>query len=173
MRDGWIPPEIVTEEEYQLAKTAEDIVYRGFVGFGCSFGAKFFGGYARSKNSKGEWRNHALEARNNLLKQASNLKGIEFRVGSYLELDIPYNSIIYCDPPYKNTLKYSNAINYDEFWNWCKDRSLEGHSLFVSEYDAPKEWKCIWQKETHVNFDSNRNKPELRIEKLFTYDRNK
>ncbi|MDD3417562.1 MAG: hypothetical protein PHY47_26820 [Lachnospiraceae bacterium] len=48
--------------------------YVGFVGFLCSFGSKFFGGYARGKNNSGDARNYAMESYNNLNKQSPNLR---------------------------------------------------------------------------------------------------
>jgi len=49
LQDGWIPPEIVTEWDYYVAKEDQDIDphIAGFVGFACSFAGKFWGGYAR------------------------------------------------------------------------------------------------------------------------------
>ena len=45
-------PEIISEEEYQNVKnnkSSYDSWYVGLVGFCATFGAKYFGGYARSK----------------------------------------------------------------------------------------------------------------------------
>jgi DNA adenine methylase len=51
LQQGWEPPDIVTEAEYQYIKAHkdEDPALTAFVGFGCTFGAKWFGGYARDK----------------------------------------------------------------------------------------------------------------------------
>ena len=51
---GWEPPEQVSEEEYKALRHAEPSALRGFVGYGCSFGGKWFGGYARSKKISGD-----------------------------------------------------------------------------------------------------------------------
>ena len=47
LKDGWIPPEIVSENDYQSAKKNQDkeLHIAGFVGFACSFAGKFWGGY--------------------------------------------------------------------------------------------------------------------------------
>ena len=76
----------------------------GYVGFQLSYGAKWFGGYRRDSIGK---RNYSLEAYNNIVKDISLLKNIDFYNLTYNELIIPENSIIYCDPPYKNTTKYT------------------------------------------------------------------
>lgn len=44
--------------------------------------------------------------------------------------------------------------------------------IFVSEYNAPDDFECIWSKEHLANFDCNRGNDTLkkiRVEKLFTY----
>lgn len=146
----------------------------GFAGFGCSFGGKFFGGYARGKAKSGEWRNYAAETKRNLLKQAPNLKGILFVCSPFTELVIPPNSIIYCDPPYEGTTKYATGgFDHKEFWQWCREKSLEGHKVFVSEYNAPDDFECVWSKGVTANFDSNRSSASGRIEKLFIWKGNK
>ncbi|WP_428221998.1 hypothetical protein [Gaoshiqia sediminis] len=50
-----------------------------------------------------------------MIKQAPNLKGIDFRCCNYWELDIPDNSVIYCDPPYKGTTGYNTKIDHNRF----------------------------------------------------------
>jgi DNA adenine methylase len=80
--------------------------------------------------------------------------------------------VIYCDPPYQGTTKYSSkTINYNEFWQWCRD--LSGNNIvLVSEYNAPDDFECVWSKTTLANFDSNRDfdsNKKKRIEKLFKY----
>jgi len=166
--DGWEPPTIVSEELYKFAKISSVISADiGFIGFCCSFGSKWFGGYARNKIGT----NYAATNARNLIKQAPNLKGVDFRCGSYLDLDIPNNSIIYCDPPYQGTTKYSTGgFDYDVFWQWCGDKVDEGHKVFVSEYNAPDDWNCVWQKKVSANFDSGREGGVERVEKLFTLD---
>ncbi len=41
---GGIPIDNLSREEYKVYKTAEASAMRGFVGFGCSFAGKWFGG---------------------------------------------------------------------------------------------------------------------------------
>lgn len=167
--NGWIPPENISEEEYgNLNKFRHVDPKTAVAGFGSSFGGKFFGGYARGKNSFGDWRNYASETKRNLLKQAPNLKGIAFFCSPYNQLDIPNRSIIYCDPPYAGTTKYETGnFNHKEFWQWCRDKSKEGHQVFVSEYTAPDDFRCVWEKETTANFDSSRASASRRTERLF------
>ena len=156
---GWIPPQHVTEEHYNqiknnIDKYSPELV--GFVGICCSFGAKFFGGYARRSKDGSKVFNYALAGSNNLLKQAPNLKGIEFHSVDYRELEIPPSSIIYCDIPYKGTTKYKNKFDYTEFWKWANNKVRDNNQVFVSEYIAPPDWVSIWSREINSSFDHDR-----------------
>lgn len=164
---GWVPPEIITEEQYYQIKNnminySPDLV--GYVGFQLSYGAVWFSTYRRDKNGK---RNYSKEAFNNVMKQAPFLKGIVFENKSYLDLEIPENSIIYCDPPYQDTVKYkvSPNFNYTQFWSWVREKS-KNHQVFVSEYNAPDDFKCIWQKKVNNTLAKDTGSKHG-VEKLF------
>lgn len=117
----------------------------GYVGFNLSFAAKFFGGYRRDKVGI---RNYENEAQQNLLAQQSSIQGVDFSCGNYFDLNIPDGSIIYCDPPYKGTTKYATkGFDYDKFYNWCRDMVIKGHTIFVSEYNMPDDFECVWEKD--------------------------
>ncbi len=75
----------------------------GFVGIGCSYSGKWFGGYARNKTG----RNYCLNAHNSILKQLNEIRDIKFDCKDYKELEFD-GCLIYCDPPYKETTKYKN-----------------------------------------------------------------
>lgn len=51
VQQGYNLPEHITLEQYRYIRENKDAdpVLAGFVGFGCSFGGKWFGGYARNK----------------------------------------------------------------------------------------------------------------------------
>ena len=51
------------------------------------------------------------------------------------------------------------------FYKWCRAMKEDGHTVFVSEYNMPSDFKCIWQKEVRnaMNLTSTK-KP---IEKLY------
>ena len=138
----------------------------GYVGFNLSFGAKFFGGYGRDNVGKRDYEN---EAQQNIKAQQPALRGIQLSCCSYDELDIPTNSIIYCDPPYWGTTKYKNSIDYGKFWEWVRQKFNEGHRVFVSEYNAPKDFVCVWQKEIVSSLTKNTGE-KVGVEKLFVYE---
>jgi len=165
LQSGWKPPKNLTKEEYKEIKDNKDnysMELVAFVGFLCSFGGKWFGGY--SQNKKGD--NYAQRGHNVLLKDIEKMKDVEFIHSSYLELDIPDNSIIYCDPPYANTTSYKDKFNHEEFWEWCRNKTKEGHILYVSEYNAPDDFICVFEKEVKTILNKN-NQNTIRVEKLF------
>lgn len=155
-------PFSLSEEEYKEMKTKKELNgITGVLGFACSFGSKWFGGYARGSSD-----NYALNARNNAIKQSPNLKGVDFVSSSYDNFYIPLKSIIYCDPPYEDTTKYKGDFNHSRFWDWCRKMKAAGHTIFVSEYNAPDDFKEVWRKEVTTCFSGYGTlKP---IEKLFT-----
>ena len=165
-------PDHVSEEMYQELKTKKELNgVTGWAGYSLSFGAKWFGGYARDiKGLDGE-ENEVTQTRrgkNNALAQSPNLKDCLFINSSYQVLDIPKYSIIYCDPPYEGTTKYKDGFNHSEFWEWVRTKSLEGHSVFVSEYNAPEDFICVWQKTLTTSFSTSESIKA--VEKLFIFD---
>ena len=140
----------VGEEKYkEIQKNRENYPkwLVGYVGFQLSFGAKFFGGYRRDKAGVRDYEN---EAQQNLKAQQNLIKDVSFLCGSYDEVELVPNSIIYCDIPYKDTTKYntSKGFDYDKFYNWCIEKHNEGHKVFISEYYMPEDkFECVWEKE--------------------------
>ena len=169
-------PIAITEEEYNKVRLNKDKYekwYVGFVGFCATFGAKYFGGYARGlKEDKITPRDMATEGIKNIEKQRKNLQNIKFKCCSYDEINKNIKDfVIYCDPPYKGTLKYTTDFDYDKFYKWCKEMS-KNNIVLISEYWMPEEFECIWEKKTTVRIDSNKkskDKKMERIEKLFIY----
>ncbi|WP_115460608.1 DNA adenine methylase [Winogradskyella aurantiaca] len=168
--DNWNPPSFVSEALYldmrdnpEAFKSYE----RGYVGFN-SYAGKWFAGYRRDKEGKRDyWREHY----NNIKRQIPFLKGVELRNQSYLELDIPENSIIYCDPPYEATTSYRSGFDHVKFWEWCREKSKEGHQVFISEYRAPGDFYCVWERDAKSTFSYNGTSGGTKEskERLFVY----
>ena len=144
---------------------------KGWVGFMGSYNGRFFdGGYSGHNVAiKNGYRDYIGEGIRQILEQVPKLKGVGFMCGSYdREMALPPNSVIYCDPPYKNTKQYGNSKDFDHasFWQWCRDMTIQGHKVFVSEYNAPDDFKCVWEMEvTNSLSTKNTYRP---TEKLFT-----
>ena len=168
LRDGWIPPKVVTEDEYKDIKEHKEKYpdyLVGYCGYQLSYGGKFFGGYRRDKVGK---RDYCKEAYNFTLKQVPHLKGIEFGVKDYREITGIEGAVIYCDPPYKDTVRYTNVECFDHeyFYNWCL-KMAKKNTVLVSEYWMPEGFKEIWSKPVKVCLDSTRSNGLQKIERLF------
>ncbi len=128
--ENWNPPQSVSEAEYKHIKYNQDQYPKhlvGYVGFN-SFGGKWFAGYRRDKEGK---RDYWGEHYRNITKQVPKLEGIILSCKSYTALEIPKQSIIYCDPPYASTTKYRDDFEHAQFWDWCRQQSKAGHQVFI------------------------------------------
>ena len=123
--NGWLPNELITEDFYQCVKNNKDIdkALTAYVGFAMSFGGKWFGGYRRDisgtkDNPDLKTSNETEQSRrsyDSLLKQQKRLLGVDFRHSHYQNLDIPPNSIIYCDPPLQEHYKVQGQLRSRSF----------------------------------------------------------
>lgn len=150
-----------------LGDTLEEAMI-GWVGFMGSFNGRFFDGGYSGHDVKG--RDYIGEQMRNTMSQIDTLKGVVFMCGSYDTLEIPKNSVIYCDIPYKNTKQYSTSkgFDHDAFWEWCRNKTKEGNDVLISEYQAPDDFVCVWQKQvTNAMNTKNTYKP---TEKLFVHE---
>lgn len=156
-----------TEIDYKNLRLNDNYPYKGYAGFAFSYGGKWLGGWARDGKGK---RDYVNEAYNNALKQSSKLQDIVLLSTRYQDLEIPPQSLIYCDPPYAKTTKYKGLgdFNHEEFWEWCRVKGNEGHTVFVSEYQAPSGFQCIWEKEIVSSLTMNTGSKKA-VEKLFRY----
>lgn len=161
-------PDRVSEEEYKSYKGLPPQSVTSFVRFGCSFGGKFENGYARGKAADGTARNYWAETKRNALKQSPKIQNVQFICDSYENLSFE-NTLIYCDPPYAGTSGYkTGAFDHEKFFEWCRGQAKNNNIVFVSEYNAPDDFECVWQGEIKTNFASNRKSATHNaIEKLF------
>ena len=168
MREGWVPPSIVTEgdyKHYQSLKDSKDPM-TGFVGYGCSFSGKYFGGYARSGA-----RNYALNAKNSLLRKFKALrdKQVTFTAHDYARVMPSGGDVVYCDPPYQGTTGYAIAPDFDwaGFWAWVRERS-QAAKIFTSSYEAPHGFWPILTIPTKTDMHTKHGK-EARAERVFIW----
>jgi DNA adenine methylase len=175
-RGGVIPMEIPKSLYYEIKENP--IMYPkymvGYVASACSYGGGWWKGYANYNPNKNE--NHIREAYNGLRKQLSEFKYFaesKFCCSSYEELKYPPKSVIYCDPPYQSATSehYKNEKNFDfdYFWEWCRKMKKDGHTVFISEYDAPGDFECVWEKEKKDGMSTTKSgeKQKTKVEKLF------
>lgn len=167
---GGVLPENISEEEYKLAKTDDRAWYRAFVGFGCSFAGKYFGGYAR-EGKRGEI-SFAKYAKNSITKKFKTIgDNVLFTCADYQELVIPQISMIYCDIPYKDSTGYSvGKFNHNEFYEWAQYRSSQGHEVYVSEYveNVPDFATVVWEHRSRKSIRDASGMQVNTAEVLFT-----
>lgn len=168
-------PTTISEEEYNRVKANRDRYepwYVGLVGFCGSFGAKYFGGYARAYKHDGvTLRDVPNEAIRNLQKQSPNIQDIIFECKSFLDYNPKEykNCVFYLDPPYRKTLSYSTGgFPYEEFDNWAIALA-KNNTVLISEYYLPEDnFECIWSKDVKVGISAQGDiKNKKRVEKLF------
>ena len=110
-----------------------------------------------------------MNAHNSIMKQVNEIKGIKFACKDYRELECE-GCLIYCDPPYKNTTKYSIIGSFDteEFWNVMRNWS-KNNTVIISEYEAPNDFECIKEINTKTDIRNRSGKRENRVERLFKF----
>ena len=88
----------------------------GWIGFMSSFNGKLFAGYSGNYPH----RDYIGESIRNVELQIEKIQTVNFYCCGYGELQIPEQSIIYCDIPYRQTSEYSTTgFDHDRFWGWC------------------------------------------------------
>ncbi len=172
LKDGYIPVDFISRDDFYKIKLNKDeypMEVVALCGILASYNGNWFrayGGYSATKT--GVDRNYYREGVNNLMRQLPKLMGIEYVCCEYDELEIPANSIIYCDPPYQNIDKtyQEKQFCHDKFWDWCRSMSMNGHQVFVSEYNAPDDFVAVWEKKTSI---THPNQKLTSTERLFVF----
>ncbi len=160
----------INKTKWNLLKNSDNASpEKSFAGYALSFSGIYFGSYVKNYNDI---------VYNNLYRY--DLSHIKFEAKDYKKLTQKVNKggyLIYCDPPYKNTdcspykrLDSSIEFNSDEFWNFANYWKSCGNIVVVSEFTAPKGWKCIWSKpRKNLANAYTELKQEYFVEKLFIF----
>lgn len=166
---GWEPPRSIDEPTYHALRNASPSALRAFVGFGVSFGGKWFGGYA--KDNPGECHFYADASARKLLKIRHILVASSVTCCSYDSVNPPPGSVVYCDPPYRGTLEFDGVASFDsdKFWSVARGWATSGVHVFVSEYAAPEDWRSIMDHEALLHVKRTPSKRERRTERLFVH----
>lgn len=156
---GWVPP-VVTEETYHAAKALLDTdPLKAFVGFGCSFGAKWFGGFARGAADGSSTRSYEAEARRVLSADVAHVKTFARIDFLSVAAEAEPGLLSYCDPPYAGTTGYrQGAFDHAAFWQRCREWVAVGVPVFVSEYAAPEDFVEVWSKEQLSTVSHNKTR---------------
>jgi DNA adenine methylase len=169
---GGALPETVTREMYAAHRHAEPSWLRGVIGFGASFGGKWFGGYGAQKiDARHRHETVYPGSRSTLLRQGAVFAShpdIRFERSDYVHVNPAPGSVVYCDPPYLGTTAYaSGAFDHRRFYqviqSWAADCFV-----YVSEYQILPgvAHRMIWERERRTSLKKDVN-AEVRLEKLF------
>ena len=112
----------------------------------------------------------SLAQQENLLRSKSiESSNISITSVSYDEIDLPDPSetVIICDPPYRDTQGYQVDFDNDKFEQWCIDKSREGYEVFVCEYNIENPaFEEVWSKEV-INCGGGNKNQKRSVEKLY------
>ena len=107
----------------------------------------------------------SLERLENVERMESQNVQIVASADDYRNYVYQDDDVVYCDPPYANTSKYTVDFDNEGFWQWCRTRNFP---VYISEYRAPEDFISVWSKEKRRLFSSS-NLSANAIEHLFLH----
>ncbi len=170
VQNGWEPPAEVSKETWEAAKALPDSdPLKAFCGFACSFGARWFQGYATDKNGtrnrNGIPSNFAAGAAKKL---PSEVRGLRFDAVDFNAVEPgPTAAMLYLDPPYAGAKSYEGSPKFDHskfverVLGWAKHTHV-----FVSEYAFPV-GECVWERSQITTVSRDKSKYAPAIERLY------
>lgn len=94
---------------------------------------------------------------------------IDFTSFDYRDYQYEEGDVVYCDPPYSGTKGYDGReFDNDTFWDWVRTRD---YPVYVSEYNAPADFTCIWQKKIPKKGAGGKSAHQKATEKVFVHQR--
>jgi len=173
VRDGWDPPDSISEEEWRNAKRLDDDnPLKAFAGFGCSFGGGWFHAFSRGHHKKPNW-NPARQTRAALLRDLPAISACELSAMSFFEAcphTAPAPECVFADPPYAGTERYRGApaFDHDRFWSFCQAWADRGTRVFVTEFSCPVPAHVeMERRRPETSGQQKRQASEGRVERLF------
>lgn len=161
-----ILPGEVTREDYEAAKVLpNDSGLRAFVGFGCSWGGKFFGGYAGGLNGV---LTYPQLAKRNVERHVYSLPLATFDRASFFERQPEPGVIGYLDPPYAGTTPYAGVEPWqpDRFIARVREWVEVGSVMYVSEYDFPI-GRVVFERTAKRTLGASNGEKEAATERLY------
>jgi DNA adenine methylase len=161
----FVPDLSVSDAEYRAGKVSGVVDRRhALIAFGCSFGGKKWGGYARNDRLN----DYVRAARNGWRRKFDRIHSVDTVVvlSDYAALTVPDGAVVYCDPPYVGTTGYAgHGWDPERFYAWVEALSVRC-SVYVSEYAAPSHWVQVWEREHAASLSEDDNTRRV-TERLF------
>ena len=102
------------------------------------------------------------------IKELATGIDIDFHSFDYRDYQHEEGDVVYCDPPYAGVEKYDGReFNHEEFWEWVR---TSDYPVYVSEYNAPDDFPCIWQKEIPKKFAGGKSAHQKATEHLYIHN---
>ena len=93
----------------------------------------------------------------------ADASSLSWTSGSYETIEIPENSVVYCDIPYENTYGYMNRkFEHKDFYDWARNQK---ELVVISSYECPEDFVPVAQFEYVSRYSSVGGKKVF--EKLF------
>lgn len=164
-------PESITPDEWETLRTSPPSAVRGPVGFGGSFGGRWFSSYAKGGyNANGQPRNHYGESLRRARRDIEGMRGrvsTSFRCHPFDEIQVTPECVIYADPPYRDTLGYGIEFDHGAFWSTVARWSALGAYVYVSEYAAPEWAEVVFETPLRVSVGTTAQGRPMATERLF------
>lgn len=148
--------ECKNKEDYNKIISESLSARRVIIGLHYSFAGRMYRCFHKGKDKDG--RRTLYETYLGMMKRYDVLsKKLELRLGDYKQFSELKNSVIYLDPPYKNThchfvKLYDRSISgrgvlktfdSEKFFNWCREMKKRNNIIFLSERSAPEDFRQI------------------------------
>jgi DNA adenine methylase len=163
VQNGWQPPNEVSEETWRAAKFLPDSnPLKAFCGFGCSFGGKYFGGYARSSDRA----NYAATSKRVVERDCA--EALVFSCLNFCDVEPrPLEALLYLDPPYKGTTGYAAARAFDSALFFAQALRWAAFThVFISEYACPV-GVCVWETQKAKSVAGGNGGGRVATERLY------
>lgn len=134
----WLDGYVCTPSDHAFAKTlADDDPIKAFIGFGCSFGGKWFGSYANGLDITG--KPNVLSSVGGLKRKIDKCVGlVSFECLSFFDIPPSPGVTLYLDPPYRGTTLAGSAVfDHELFYCVVESWARKGSVALVSEYACP------------------------------------
>lgn len=160
----WTDTRDCSREEYAELAAAKDpdCPRTAFVSAACSFGGKYFGGYAAPNSTHP--RGYAHAGRELLRKKLGSHPWV-FECMSFFDLDPGPEFVVYCDPPYRGTIGYGSTFDTDAF-----DHAVLAWGAvtptFVSEYELPI-GRVVWERASTTTLGAGVQGGKTHTERLY------
>jgi DNA adenine methylase len=141
---GWVPPTEVSREEYDRVKATQDPrdPLTAFVLFGCSFGGKWCGGYAKNRPTQ----RYAEYASHQVVAKARDCVGLVLEHADFQEMVYwPPGTVLFCDPPYAGTTGYNVHLPALRTRGWVVRWRLRRHTGALRRLCEPDPVRGRWR----------------------------